>query len=153
MENLKGYNEDILKVNINSLEELRNVLCEYFGKDPKQSPIGKTETTWPLYDDHFGRCKDGIYAYNKFYIRWYGQDGTTLVKDLRVATHGEHFIMQFRVKDYKGRMKCATVLGYYVYKFLKGNNLYDWLMKVKEATENKKPGKEINTMILFGFLK
>ena len=36
---------------------------------------------------------------------------------------------------------------------MKGDNLYDWLMKVKESTENKKPGKEINTMILFGFLK
>ena len=39
MENLKGYNEDILKVNINSLDELRNVLCNYFGKDTKNSPI------------------------------------------------------------------------------------------------------------------
>ena len=65
MENLKGYNEDILKVNINSLEELRNILCKYFNTDINKSPISKTETVWPLYDDHFGRWKDGIYAYNK----------------------------------------------------------------------------------------
>ena len=56
MENLKGYNEDILKVNINSLDELRNVLCNYFGKDPKNSPISKTETAWPLFDDQIGRA-------------------------------------------------------------------------------------------------
>lgn len=153
MENIKCYNKDILKVNINSIKELRNVLCEYFGKDSKQSPISKTETSWPLYDDCLGRCKDGIYAYNKFYIRWYSPDGTTLIKDLRVATHGDYFIMQHRVKDYKGHMKCCMVLGHYIHKLMKGDNLYDWLMKVKEATENKKPGKEINTMILFGFMK
>jgi hypothetical protein len=153
MNNLKGYDENILNCNINSLIELRDCLCKYFDKNPSESPISNNITVWPLYDDHFGRCKDGIYAYNKFYIRWYGHDGTTLIKDLRVATHGNHFIMQHRIKDYKGKMKCCQVLGYYVHKFLNGDNLYNWLMKVKEATENKKPGKEINIMILFGFLE
>ena len=112
---------------------------------------GVLESTGTSFDARSHQWRhDGIYAYDKFYIRWYGKDGTTLTKDLRVATHGDHFIVQHRVKDYKGRMKCCMVLGYYVHKFMKGDNLYDWLMKIKNATENKERGKEINTMILFG---
>lgn len=144
----KGYNIDYLNVDIKDLNQLRDVLHKYFDIEPTK--ILNSEVSWKF----FSGSRDGIIVRDRFLIKFMGRDGSTCTSELRVGKASKGFIMQVRVRNYKGKMEECDLAGYYnTTKFNVGDNLLAWLNNIKDLTENKKPGRNINLMLTFDLMQ
>ena len=147
-DNFKGYDNKILDVEINSIEELSEVLGKFF--DIKPTNIIKSESRWKLDSS----SRDGLIVKDKFYIDFMAKDGKTYYSRLRTAKYGDKFIMQLLSRNYKGKMEECALAGYSKStEFKIGDNLYQWLLKIKSLTENKSVGRNINLMVRFGLME
>lgn len=144
----KGYNIDYLDVDIKDLNQLRDVLHKYFEIEPTK--ILKNEVSWKI----FSGSRDGIIVRDRFLIKFMGKDGSTCVRELRVAKRNDGFLMQVRVRNYNGKMEECDLAGYSnANKFNVGDNLLEWLNNIKDLTENTKLGRNINLMFTFDLMK
>lgn len=148
--NFKDYDNKVLDKKINSLEEFSTTLGEFFGIKP--SKIWTTEVVWK----YGNGSRDGMYVHDRFYIDFISKDGKTRMSRIRVCqTRSHNFMMQLVVRNYKGDMEETPLCGNSKdTKFGVGDNLYQWLLKIKELTESDEPGiKFKNLMFKFGFIE
>lgn len=143
----KGYNIDYLNVDIKDINQLRNVLHKYFDIEPTK--ILSREVSWK----YFSGSHYSVTVHDRFSIKFMGRDGSTCVRELRVAKLHKGFAMQVRVRNYKGNMEECDLAGSNSTEFKVGDNLLAWLNNIKDLTENKKVGKNINLMLTFDLMQ
>ena len=142
MNNLKQYLYEALKINskskikenildqdVNTLEELRNIIIDYF-PNAKVGEIKNEDNKW-----YFRKSKEGIIVKKYFVTKFYNSKNK-INKKLQFAKYDNVFIMQLIIKD-KGKWDQLRIYGLYGSKdeFKIGKNFFDFLMYIKEATD------------------
>lgn len=143
----EGYNIDYLNVDIKDINQLRDVLHKYFDIEPTK--IISREGSWK----YFKGSHYSVSVSNRFSIKFMGRDGSTCVKELRVAKVPKGFVMQVRVRNYKGIMEECDLAGTNSTELKVGDNLLTWINNIKDLTENKKAGRNINLMLTFDLMQ
>ena len=122
-------NENVLNQNVNNLEELRNIIIDYF-PNAKVGEIKNEDNKW-----YFRKSKEGIIVKKYFVTKFYNSKNK-INKKLQFAKYDNVFIMQLIIKD-KGKWDQLRIYGLYGSKdeFKIGKNFFDFLMYIKEATD------------------
>lgn len=136
------YNINVLNKNIDTLEELKNVLETYFGI--KATPIKNKEISWK-----FELSTSGILVNNYFEFKFKDETKNKVTKRLRCGIFHNCFVIQ-ELHLYK-KWEQHRIHGMSPYeKFEIGNNLKDFIMHIKKLTdENHGIVKDQNLMDLF----
>lgn len=126
-------NENVLDQNVNNLEELRNIIIDYF-PNAKVGEINNEE-----YKFKFQKSNDGVKVKEYFVTKFYNSKNK-IDKKLQFAKYKGAFIMQLIIKDYKDKWQQLRIHGFLSAKdeFKIGENFFDFLMKIKEATDKNK---------------
>ena len=139
------YKENILDENINSIEELHDVIEEYFKRkwDVTVTDVEKNETKWKML------YKSNILIINHFTVSFFKNN--KLSKKLRFAEKDNHFLMQVIVKDYKNKWQHCRIHGNSIYgEFKVGDNLLEFIKKTLKNTKDNHPvDKDPNIIDLF----
>lgn len=142
-----------LDVEINSIEELANVIESFFQKQNKYiiRVLKSKKSRWKTGEN----STSGIIIDNGYYIYFISKkDNQTVLKNLRIGDYNGKIVIQLLVKNYKGKLIECPLLGLYKSSiFNYGDNFNAWLLDIKEKTEDNKLGKEINLMTLFGLIE
>ena len=122
-------NENILNQNINDLEELRNIIIDYF-PNAKVRKIKNEDNQW-----YFRKDMKGIIVKKYFVTKFYNSKNK-IDKKLQFAKYDNCFVMQLIIKD-RGEWQRLRIHGLYTSndEFKIGENFFDFLMKIKEATD------------------
>ena len=123
-------NENVLNQNVNDLEELRNIIIDYF-PNAKVGEIKNEDNQW-----YFKKEMKGIIVKEYFVTKFYNSKNK-IDKKLQFAKYKGAFIMQLIIKDYKDKWQLLRIHGFLSAKdeFKIGENFFDFLMKIKEATD------------------
>ena len=150
--NFYKINSD-LDVKINSIDELARVIESFFQKQNKYiiKVLKSKKSRWKSDE----KSTSGIIIDNGYYIYFISKkDNQTILKNLRIGDYNGKIVIQLLVKNYKGQLVECPLLGLYNSStFNYGDNFNDWLLNIKEKTEDNKLGKEINLMTLFGLIE
>lgn len=123
-------NENVLDQNVNNLEELRNIIIDYF----PNAKVG--EINYDEYKFKFQKSNDGVKVKEYFVTKFYNSKNK-IDKKLQFAKYKGAFIMQLIIKDYKDKWQQLRIHGFLSAKdeFKIGENFFDFLMYIKEATD------------------
>ena len=142
MNNLKQYLYEALKINskskikenildqdVNTLEELRNIIIDYF-PNAKVGEIKNEDNKW-----YFRKSKEGIIVKEYFVTKFYNFKNK-INKKLQFAKNDDVYVMHLIIKD-QGKWEQFRIYGLYGSKdeFKIGKNFFDFLMYIKEATD------------------
>lgn len=136
-----------LNVNINSLEELRDVMIEYF-KPKYLIQVTKIDESPVKWSTQYGN--DKITVGSHFTINFL-KNGR-LSDKLQFAEHKDgYLLMQMVVKDYSGKLRPCRIHGGSTYNTFKpGDNLFEFIQTiVKHTNENHSVDKDPNIIRLF----
>ena len=122
-------NENVLNQNVNDLEELRNIIIDYF-PNGKVGEIKNEDNQW-----YFRKDMKGIIVKEYFVTKFYNSKNK-IDKKLQFAKYDNCFVMQLIIKDH-GEWQRLRIHGLYTSndEFKIGENFFDFLMKIKEATD------------------
>ena len=122
-------NENILNQNVNNLEELRNIIVDYF-PNAKVEEIKNEEKKWC-----FRKSTQGIIVREYFVTKFYDSKNK-IDKKLQFAKYDNVFVMQLIIKE-QGKWEQQRIYGLYGSKdeFKIGKNFFDFLMYIKEVTD------------------
>ena len=139
--------DDILNVNIESLDELRDVMEKYFEKKYviAVTKIDQANTKWKT--QHGG---DYIVVDAHFSIRFF--KNSIIVYNLQFAEHKDgYLLMQIIIKDYTGKMRPCRIHGGSTYnEFRPGDNLLEFIQTIVKHTKDNHPiDKDENITKLF----
>ena len=142
---------NILDVEINSLEELRDIMKEYFESKYiiTVTSINSEPTKWKT---QYGN--DKIKVNSHFSISFF--KNTKVQDKLQFAEHTDgYLLMQMIVKDYTGKMRPCRIHGGSTYNTFKpGDNLYDFIKTIVNHTNQNHPiDKDPNIIKLFKDIK
>lgn len=150
--NQLGYDESILDVNIKDFDHLKEVLKEYFepySKEGYMLNIPKNSRKTQLSYNGYSIPVD------KVFVIEFCRVGKGPIFKIFVGLSGTDIVMQKQVKNWNTKNsfnECGIVGKFDTLKI--GDNLLDWLNKIKKRTINKEPGREINLMeTFFGRIK
>ena len=139
-------NENILNQKVNNLEELRNIIIDYF-PNAKVGEIQNEE-----YKFKFQKSNDGIIVKEYFVTKFYNSKNK-IDKKLQFAKYKGAFLMQLIIKDYKNKWQQLRIHGLLGAKdeFKIGGNFFDFLIYIKKATDkNNIFAKSKEIVKLFG---
>lgn len=129
-------NNNILDSNINSIEELRDVIEEYFKRkwNVTVTDIKQNEVKWRMTNAM------RITVNNHFSVSFFKNN--KLSKKLQFAENNNHFLMQVIVKDYKNKWQHCRIHGKSFYaEFKVGDNLLEFIKVIlKHAKDNRSFG-------------
>ena len=139
---------EILNVNINNLEKLKDILYDYFNKlnyDFDISKISNTRLRWKK-----PNSKDGIIVSDHFVMSFKNKYGD-VTKKLQFGIFHENILMQLKICDaYKKWNECKIHGNLNINTFKIGDNFSKFILKIKELTDNKSIiGADLNVMDLF----
>ena len=128
--------ENILDVNINSIEELHDIIEEYFKKkwNVTVTDVKQNEVKWRM--AHEMR----ITVNNHFTVSFFKNN--KLSKKLQFCEYDNHFLMQVIMKDYRNKWQHCRIHGKSFYaEFKIGDNLLEFIKVIlKHAKDNRSFG-------------
>lgn len=128
--------ENILNNNINSIEDLHDVIEKYFNSKwhVTVTDIKQNEVKWRMTNAM------RITVNNHFSVSFFKNN--KLSKKLQFAERDNHFLMQVIVKDYKNKWQHCRIHGKSFYaEFKVGDNLLEFIKVIlKHAKDNRSFG-------------
>jgi len=129
-------NNNILDNNINSIEDLHDVIEEYFNSkwNVTVTDIEQNEVKWRMTNAM------RITINNHFSVSFFKNN--KLSKKLQFAEKDNHFLMQVIIKDYKNKWQHCRIHGKSFYaEFKVGDNLLEFIKVIlKHAKDNRSFG-------------
>jgi hypothetical protein len=144
-----GYDESILDVEIKDMNHIKNVLLEYF--EPYRNIHNNILYTPKVRNKKYLSYSSIKYECQNILEIDFCRVGKGPITKLYVALVGSKIYMQLCVKNFNTKnsfYECAIV-GIGAISLHIGDNLLNWLNKIKDLTIKKKIGGEINLMELF----
>ena len=144
---LKGI--ELLNVNINDLETLKDILSNYFKDLNYDFDISKTSNIRLKWKKP--NSQDGVIVGDHFVINFKNKYGDVTKKLQFGIFHHENILMQLKICDaYKKWHECKIHGNLNINTFKIGDNFSKFILKIKELTDNKSViGADLNVMDLF----
>ena len=155
--NFKKYDESILDTSANNFQELFDILINYFNSSKNNNKvsskgISNRSCRLTYYPSH-----KNIIVTEYFRISFINDKGG-IIDSLRCGMPGgirHGVVMQLSsINNYTGYLDNYKIIGYSEHmRYYFGDNIKDWLYKIKEETEKNTQYGDLDTMIFFGLMK